>query len=583
MTFFLSLLVVWLAGFLGLFIGYGIGRQFHTTIRSPWLDRVTITVGILLTVTVIFYPSPALLMVFGLMLSILAGGCRGTSDDRSESLPTPNSYYFYGAMVLVAGILVFIRAYRLGATGLILDEPWHFGTAVGYLRTGRYVLWDFVHQTIVKAYPRASTYTWQVAQSIRLFDLNLHSARLPSLVWGSLTLIPLLLVVRTINDNRWLHFTTAVLFTISPYAIATSRWVRHYSFFGCLYLCFLLICWYGIDQNNRSKRFFYWTLGLLLFLMLLHLHPAPALLSLAGLGIFFMVEIILSPEKFRELIRSRSGWMPLAVGGVLGICLALMMTLTAMGPSIPWSEIGLPNRLSLFYAVFLNLGLFGYAFGGLATATVLLELNRNRTERYWSVALFAVLGFTFFNQRPQPQIRYVGHLILLAIPLTVVSLYRFINNIFQKNNYFKVTFILIVILMIPFTSVLKKSDRLRAGESEFIAFPGKRSKQYGEVLKTIRRTVPEDAELIVLDLPSYHANQLQRTREKFYYQSFFESRWSEKLLRKRVPDPETAWILSVFSYRDPTSPSLQDFLNRYHRPIDLTLPSGVTLYRPIQE
>jgi hypothetical protein len=162
-------------------------------------------------------------------------------------------------------------------------------------------------------------------------------------------------------------------------------------------------------------------------------------------------------------------------------------------------------------------------------------------------------------------------------------LHRFINNIFQKNNYYKVTFILIVILMIPFTSVLKKSDRLRAGESEFIAFPGKRSKQYGEVLKTIRRIVPEDAELIVLDLPSYHANQLQHTRKKFYYQSFFESRWSEKLLRKRVSAPETAWILSVFSYRDPTSPSLQDFLNRYHRPIFLTLPSGVTLYRPIQE
>ncbi len=129
-------------------------------------------------------------------------------------------------LILIFFVGFFLRFYALGQvpSGLTNDESDIGYDAYSILLTGRDQWGKFMPVTSFRGFGdfRPVLYTYLVVPFIRIFDLNAFSVRLPSAIFGTLTIIPLYFLTKKLFDGKT-ALGASLLFSISPWSIGLSR------------------------------------------------------------------------------------------------------------------------------------------------------------------------------------------------------------------------------------------------------------------------------------------------------------------------------------------------------------------------
>ena len=139
-----------------------------------------------------------------------------------------------------------VRVINLGRPGLGTDESFHVFAAKSMIETGEPELPSGY------VYKRALLYTKLVAISYQIFGINEFAARLPSAVFGALTIILVFFVGKTFFGSAT-GVLSAILFTFSPFAIVWARESRMYTMFQFFYL-FGTMAFYKGFENYRAEN-----------------------------------------------------------------------------------------------------------------------------------------------------------------------------------------------------------------------------------------------------------------------------------------------------------------------------------------
>jgi asparagine N-glycosylation enzyme membrane subunit Stt3 len=155
----------------------------------------------------------------------------------------------------------------LGQWSFDTDEFLHLVAAQQLIRSGEPTLPSGNH------YDRALLYTRLVQVSFQLFGVSEASARLPSVIFGTL-LILLTYLIGHRWFGTWPALFAAALVAFSPLSVGLARMCRMYSVFQCLYLGFLYAYERGWEAPNLPfRRRLAWSgVALVLLLGSLHMH-----------------------------------------------------------------------------------------------------------------------------------------------------------------------------------------------------------------------------------------------------------------------------------------------------------------------
>lgn len=157
---------------------------------------------------------------------------------------------------LLTAIGFWLRFTHLDAINLYGDEYFQFETAAGYLTTGEFVRYNFYTEQIGEPYTRAKTYTWQIAQSMKVFGVNEIGARFPAVVWGTL-LIPLLIGGLLLTTKQpWTAYAVGVLVAFDNFFLEMSRFTRMYSMLFVLTV--LVVIGFYVATTSTVKRWLRW-------------------------------------------------------------------------------------------------------------------------------------------------------------------------------------------------------------------------------------------------------------------------------------------------------------------------------------
>ncbi|ODS41445.1 MAG: hypothetical protein A7315_06145 [Candidatus Altiarchaeales archaeon WOR_SM1_79] len=155
-------------------------------------------------------------------------------------------------LVLILGFI--LRLYGIGNDCFKGDEFQVISTAYGYLETGMFYKWDWLVQSIGSVYyERAWLHTWMIAQSFSLFGFSEWSARIPSLIFGTI-LIPLTYYMgRNAARSKLIGLLLAFAVAFNPFMIDLSRWARMYIIFIPLFLLGSYLLYPGLVNNSTRK------------------------------------------------------------------------------------------------------------------------------------------------------------------------------------------------------------------------------------------------------------------------------------------------------------------------------------------
>ncbi|MFH1426567.1 MAG: phospholipid carrier-dependent glycosyltransferase [Candidatus Kerfeldbacteria bacterium] len=167
------------------------------------------------------------------------------------------------------------------------DEYYHVEAAAGYLETGEYKLWNFVFNEPEEEYDRAWVYTWQVAQSFKLFGFSEVSGRLPTLLWGLffLALVPLLAYSWT--RSRGVAFLATAIAAFDNGFVWACTYSRMYTMLQVLILAGVWCFWMALRNVKRKRPWTRWlwlAAAVLLVLAAAYIH-ASGLLIFGGMAV----------------------------------------------------------------------------------------------------------------------------------------------------------------------------------------------------------------------------------------------------------------------------------------------------------
>src|SRR5581483_11163331 len=149
-------------------------------------------------------------------------------DSRNKGLIIP---------ILILLIIVlsgfYVRIDGLANLGLGSDEPIHIYPAKSILETGEPLLPSGIK------YSRALPFTYSVALSFKLFGINEISARLPSVIFGTLSIILIFFIGKEFFGTM-VGLVSALLLAFIPFEIAWSRTCRMYSMYQFFFLLGLI-------------------------------------------------------------------------------------------------------------------------------------------------------------------------------------------------------------------------------------------------------------------------------------------------------------------------------------------------------
>jgi len=390
-------------------------------------------------------------------------------------------------MVLIALLL---RYPRLWDFGLRQDAFHHYETAIGYLRTGRFVQWDFLRDTAGRPYSRAWMYTAQIAWVFRRLGVSYGNARLVSLFWGVLLFLPVACVCRALSMKRWETLLVVFWIAISPHFITTSRWIRMYSMFTTSFLAALVCAYYVLRGRRRVRTVLAWGMMIAFGLLAVHVHLMAALMVPAVVG--FSVSEWLGDGRRRSRFHARR------LGGfLLGVLVvAGVMAVGFERPMLYWgsggvgSEVG-TARIYPGYLIYLVEDSVEYALGGLMLALVLLGCRETPAERFflWSLCIPSLLIVVFITR--YPMYRYMSPMIPLAMAL-FARVPRKLSRCLGSGTGRRVGAVLLAaMVLVPVSNLRGELSYIWSGNMGYVHFMGVETGRMDPVIRHVRPRLRE--------------------------------------------------------------------------------------------
>jgi 4-amino-4-deoxy-L-arabinose transferase-like glycosyltransferase len=139
----------------------------------------------------------------------------------------------------------YLRLANLGVPSFWVDELDFVDAAKSMLRVGEPLL-DSGYP-----YPRAPLQTYSLMASFKLFGVSEFSSRLPSAIFGILS-IPLIFIIGRGLFNERVGLLSALFLAVSPFAIGWSRGCRMYALFQLLFLAGVYFFYRGFENPPVS-------------------------------------------------------------------------------------------------------------------------------------------------------------------------------------------------------------------------------------------------------------------------------------------------------------------------------------------
>jgi len=153
--------------------------------------------------------------------------------------------YPWMIVVLLTASGFILRMYDLGSQSFWIDEAISSIAATAILDTGTAVFRSGV------AYTRGILNTALIALSFTIFGVTESAARIPSVIFGTLT-IPLVYLIGSRWGNSRIGIIAAVLVAFSVWEIAWSRQARMYQQLQFFYILSLYL-FYEFTRNKSIK------------------------------------------------------------------------------------------------------------------------------------------------------------------------------------------------------------------------------------------------------------------------------------------------------------------------------------------
>ncbi len=148
-------------------------------------------------------------------------------------------------LILVILAAAYLRLANLGVPSFWVDELDFVDAAKSMLRVGEPLL-DSGYP-----YPRAPLQTYALMASFKLFGVSEFSSRLPSAIFGILS-IPLIFIIGRGWFNERVGLLSALFLAVSPFAIGWSRACRMYALFQLLFLAGAYFFYRGFENPPVS-------------------------------------------------------------------------------------------------------------------------------------------------------------------------------------------------------------------------------------------------------------------------------------------------------------------------------------------
>ena len=321
------------------------------------------------------------------------------------------SLHIHAAIIMSLTLLTFwLRFANLDTINLFNDEYYQFETAVSVLETGEYKRYNFYTNQPVEDYTRAKPYTWQIAQSLKLFGQNEVAARLPAVLWGTLLIPVMILVLLRVGQSPVVAYGTGVLLMWDDFFIAMSRFTRMYSMVFVLTIVILWLLYEAMQATTKKWQLVWLGIAAAIGLLLYAIFAELAMLLGAGVGVYVAVRAVAylgTQDQQHQLY----GWL---FGG--GVLLAIIGALlhTTVWPFIPTDAFGLRIQPHLFYIEELFAELKQPFIAVTLFLCGILGMKRLSDFQVFGliVALPILIFFVYFGQRWEAT-RYIGFIIPL--------------------------------------------------------------------------------------------------------------------------------------------------------------------------
>jgi 4-amino-4-deoxy-L-arabinose transferase-like glycosyltransferase len=374
-----------------------------------------------------------------------------------------------------------LRLAKLGNAGLAFDESFHAVAAQSLVETGEPNL------PSGKPYTRAMLFTKMVALSFSFFGVNEFAARLPSALFGTLSVVLVFLIARKFFGTP-VGLLSALFLALSPFQIAWSRECRMYSAFQFLYLFGFYSFYAGFEgfSNSSGKKIGLpsnWAISRLLdrwnmdlrwlvcaaFIFFIS-YSLQRLTAFFGISVFVYCLFFGVAAYFKEqkggVVKSKYFWTLLTI--IVGAAIVLILD-PSFVQRIKHMLFFSPNWASarksmpLLYADFLASGpLFpiGVLF---ILGSVQIMTRASKTGIYTLVCILVPLGIISLFYSELRGNRYIFNIFALIIMIASYALYNFFDseakrlsdlcNTFDWSRYKKIaTGVLVGIVLLAFST-----------------------------------------------------------------------------------------------------------------------------------
>ncbi|MCW1930171.1 MAG: glycosyltransferase family 39 protein [Candidatus Kerfeldbacteria bacterium] len=496
----------------------------------------------------------------------------------------PDARVWKDALIIIALIAVAIMSvWYAGSMSIDGDEIFQFESAVGYIKTGEFVHYDFsTSKPFVGAngqvweYTRAWGYTWIIAQSMNLFGISELSARLPAIVSFILLVIGMYLVMRAWLKDRvtaaLVAFTLVFSNTFIQLGALTRMYEPFFLIFGvtlvCVYLAFRA---YTLRQHGK---FFFWSLVTIPFYIAsMHLQII-CLVFIPGFLLFVIVEWIVQYAKHRSFFSPSVAPMTWAMIAALLLSVG-MLVVDQFYRYIPWRVIHVAYRNPIYELY----GFFDFPIFGLAIALYVIGLlcmfRKSMTMRFMgstSASLFLIYIFVLSSF---PARRYFALVSLLIIPFVVITARDLVRGLNMKRLQPTVAWACVVALLCVPVSIprVPSVSVFNAAVADSV-----QSIDYKTAYAYVREHMSDDESLLVVSFRNFYWGEdtahtiidMHRNKPKVLE----TPAKMEALLFRR----HSGWIVWPKELSR-AKPAVKEYVLSVARPVDELSSTGLEVYR----
>jgi tetratricopeptide (TPR) repeat protein len=364
------------------------------------------------------------------VLGRLFSAKHGEHDHRTAEYPVMRTKYatWLILLIMIAGAL--LRLHRLGANSMWVDEIGQVLLARGALAT--------MIRGIATRHVAAAPLDYIVTSLALRLDSSEFVLRLPSVIWGVLSIYFLYLLGISISASRKVGLTAAGLLAICPAHIEFSQEVRFYSLF--VFLSLLSVYGFYHAMNEGKPR--HWALVIFAVVLSFYTHYYTAFLTASMFSYGLVLMLLAKQPRVRSFFVDMPRVTPKLL---LKLCLSLILAALVFAPWVLYAKGGYPSSF-VFKHVPLNqvismpvIGYYAYTASFLgekvlpivATLGVVLGLFFRRRISVLLVAILIVISvpgvlildkwFSYFYSYRQLLFLTPFYLILAAMGIVYCS------------------------------------------------------------------------------------------------------------------------------------------------------------------